>query len=112
MQKGGLIVLHLFQGEGMRTCDVADLMGVSHWKTADRAMTLLQAAMPGAIKRDRQMSLYRRDLNWNGMLSEAIDPDWARERVRLSSDGETCTMCGELCAVKLSRRSAKGSKST
>ncbi|UCG12642.1 MAG: phosphomethylpyrimidine synthase ThiC [Deltaproteobacteria bacterium] len=64
-------------------------------------------SLPGAIERDRQMSIYRRDLNWDGMLSEAIDPDWARERVSLSSDGETCTMCGELCAVKLSRRSAK-----
>jgi phosphomethylpyrimidine synthase len=65
---------------------------------------------PGAIERDRQMSVYRRDLNWSGMMSQAIDPDWAKQRVSLSSDGETCTMCGELCAVKLSRRSAKKSK--
>ena len=61
----------------------------------------------GAIEHDRRMSLYRRDLNWSGMLSEALDPDWARQRVSLSSDGETCTMCGELCAVKLSRRPVK-----
>jgi len=61
--------------------------------------------LPGAIERDRQMSIYRRDLNWNGMLSQAIDPDWANQRVNLSPDKETCTMCGELCAVKLSRRS-------
>ena len=66
--------------------------------------------LPGAIERDRQMSVYRRDLDWDGMLSQAIDPDWARQRVTLSPDGETCTMCGELCAVKLSRRSAKKSK--
>lgn len=66
--------------------------------------------LPGAIERDRQMSIYRRDLNWEGMLSQAIDPDWARERVSLTSDKETCTMCGELCAVKLSRRANKGSK--
>lgn len=66
---------------------------------------------PGAIERDRQMSIYRRELNWNGMLSQAIDPDWARQRLNLSPDGETCTMCGELCAVKLSRRPAKRSKS-
>jgi phosphomethylpyrimidine synthase len=66
--------------------------------------------LPGAIELDRQMSIYRRDLNWNGMLSQAIDPDWAKQRVRISSDGETCTMCGELCAVKLSRRPAKHAK--
>ena len=63
--------------------------------------------IPGAIDRDRRMSLYRRDLNWEGMMSQALDPDWARQRVSLSSDKETCTMCGELCAVKLSRRSSK-----
>ncbi|MFH1241917.1 MAG: phosphomethylpyrimidine synthase ThiC [Pseudomonadota bacterium] len=66
----------------------------------------------GAIERDRQMSIYRRDLNWDGMLSQAIDPDWARERMSLTADKETCTMCGELCAVKLSRRAAKRSKAT
>jgi phosphomethylpyrimidine synthase len=60
--------------------------------------------IPGAIERDRQMSIHRRDLNWEGMLAQAIDPDWARKRVSLSADRETCTMCGELCAVKLSRR--------
>jgi phosphomethylpyrimidine synthase len=63
--------------------------------------------LPGAIEHDRQMSIYRRDLNWDGMLSQAIDPDWASQRVNLSSDKETCTMCGELCAVKLSRPSPK-----
>ncbi|MFP3870609.1 MAG: phosphomethylpyrimidine synthase ThiC [Syntrophobacteria bacterium] len=63
--------------------------------------------LPGAIERDRQMSVYRRDLDWQGMMSQAIDPEWARQRVRLSADKETCTMCGELCAVKLSRRSER-----
>jgi phosphomethylpyrimidine synthase len=42
-----------------------------------------------------------------GMLSQAIDPEWASRRMNLSSDSETCTMCGELCAMKLSRRSPK-----
>jgi phosphomethylpyrimidine synthase len=63
--------------------------------------------IPGAIERDREMSIYRRDLNWEGMMSKALDPDWARERVSLTSDEETCTMCGDLCAVKLSRRNPK-----
>lgn len=66
--------------------------------------------LPGTIERDRQMSIYRRDLDWEGMMSQALDPDWARQRVSLSSDKETCTMCGEFCAVKLSRRSQKRSK--
>jgi phosphomethylpyrimidine synthase len=66
--------------------------------------------LPGTIERDRQMSMYRRDLDWEGMMSQALDPDWARQRLSLSFDKETCTMCGEFCAVKLSRRSQKRSK--
>ena len=62
---------------------------------------------PGALERDRRMSIYRQNLDWEGMMSQALDPDWARQRVSLSSDEETCTMCGELCAVKLSQQFKK-----
>ncbi len=67
--------------------------------------------VPGAIEKDKLMSIYRRDLNWEGMLSVAIDPDHARKRLSLASDKEACTMCGELCAVKLSRVFLKKSSS-
>ena len=63
--------------------------------------------LPGALERDRRMSIYRQNLDWEGMMSQALDPDWARQRVSLSSDEETCTMCGELCAVKLSQQFKK-----
>ncbi|HAA02333.1 MAG TPA: phosphomethylpyrimidine synthase [Syntrophobacteraceae bacterium] len=59
--------------------------------------------IPGAIERDRAMSCHRRDLNWEGMIAMAIDPEAARKRLQLSHNRETCTMCGELCAVKLAR---------
>ncbi len=57
----------------------------------------------GARERDRLMAIHRRDLNWEGMLSTALDPNEARRRLALTHDRESCTMCGELCAVKLSR---------
>jgi len=57
----------------------------------------------GAIERDRRMSIYRRDLDWEGMFSQAIDPEVAQRRLSANSDNQTCSMCGELCAVKLSR---------
>jgi phosphomethylpyrimidine synthase len=63
--------------------------------------------VPGAVERDRQMSIYRQKLDWEGMMSQALDPEWARQRVSLSADKETCTMCGELCAVKLSQQFKK-----
>jgi phosphomethylpyrimidine synthase len=59
--------------------------------------------IPGAIELDRKMSTYRKDLDWDGMMSTAIDSAWASRKLKLSSTKEFCTMCGELCAVKLSR---------
>lgn len=61
----------------------------------------------GALERDSRISTCRRDLDWEGILAEAMDSTWARERMRLSADKETCTMCGELCALKLASRSEK-----
>ena len=79
----------------------------SHVAVALRVIQAIRRLLPD----ERPGCLYGcevwRDLDWEGMLSKAIDPDWARQRVSLDTDGETCTMCGELCAVRLSRRSAK-----
>lgn len=62
--------------------------------------------LPGAIEWDRRMSTCRRDLNWEGMIQEAIDPNLVRARVDMAQDREACTMCGKLCAVKISREAA------
>ncbi|MGC9966301.1 MAG: phosphomethylpyrimidine synthase ThiC [Syntrophobacteraceae bacterium] len=59
--------------------------------------------LPGAIEADRRMSIARRDLDWDGMVREAIDPDLVKRRLQVTADREGCTMCGKLCAVKLSR---------
>jgi len=77
-------------------------IGVIASRIAGHAADIVKK-VPGAIEKDRLMSIYRRDLNWEGMLSVAIDPAQARKRLALANDKETCTMCGELCAVKLSR---------
>ena len=56
----------------------------------------------GARERDYAISKARRDLDWNGMYSNALDPDMARMRRNASesSSEDTCSMCGNLCAVK------------
>lgn len=55
-----------------------------------------------SIDLDRLMSKYRRELNWEGMYSIAIDPDLAsKKRAESEScDDDVCTMCGDLCAIK------------
>jgi phosphomethylpyrimidine synthase len=61
--------------------------------------------LPGAMEWDRRMSKCRLSLDWEGMIAEAIDPALARRRLEVTHDREACTMCGKLCAVRISRES-------
>jgi len=54
------------------------------------------------LEKDIEMSVARRDLDWEKMISISVDPEKARE-YRSSFTSETCSMCGRLCAVKNSR---------
>lgn len=56
---------------------------------------------PGAVEQDNLMSKYRKELNWEGMFSLAIDPERAKERFQKNHDVNSCSMCGKLCAVKI-----------
>jgi len=80
--------------------------GVIAARIAGHAADIVKG-VKNAIEKDKLISQYRRDLNWEGILSMAIDPEAAKKRLSLAYDKETCTMCGELCAVKLSRQFAK-----
>jgi len=57
------------------------------------------------LEKDIEMSVARRDLDWEKMISISVDPEKARE-YRSSFTSETCSMCGRLCAVKNSRDKA------
>ncbi len=65
-----------------------------------------------AIEKDRLMSKYRRELNWEGMYSVAIDPELARTKRSKSEAGseDVCTMCGDLCAIKNFNECVTGKK--
>jgi len=56
----------------------------------------------GARERDYIVSKARRDLDWETMFNNALDPVLARKRKfeSESSKDDTCSMCGNLCAVK------------
>jgi phosphomethylpyrimidine synthase len=55
-----------------------------------------------AIERDRQMSRFRKALDWEGQLRMAIDPEKIRSfRKERSLRDDVCSMCGEYCAMKL-----------
>ncbi len=60
----------------------------------------------GARERDKKMSQYRKDFDWQGQVDLSIDPEKTVELLEKSksADEEGCTMCGELCAIKLGRK--------
>jgi len=57
----------------------------------------------GAAEKDKEMSIYRKKLDWEGMYKMAIDPYLARQRRSESEnyEKEVCTMCGRLCSINL-----------
>jgi phosphomethylpyrimidine synthase len=62
--------------------------------------------IPGARDWDDMMSKARADLDWEAMFSLALDPDKARA-YRASSrpaHEDSCSMCGQLCAVRTMKR--------
>lgn len=66
--------------------------------------------VPGAMDWDNQMSQARKKLDWDKMFELAIDPEKARA-YRESSEPEkedTCSMCGNFCAVKNMNRILDG----
>lgn len=62
--------------------------------------------VPGAMERDIGMAQLRKELNWEGQMKMAIDPERPRQFRAASppQDEEVCTMCGEFCAIKLGDR--------
>ncbi|WP_366069969.1 phosphomethylpyrimidine synthase ThiC [Methanothrix sp.] len=67
---------------------------------------------PGVRERarawDRRMADARARLDWEAQFREAIDPTRARRiRHRRGIDVETCTMCSELCAIRIAREAMK-----
>ena len=63
---------------------------------------------PQAFKRDLEMSQARKSLDWEKQFQLAIDPERARKirESRPPSDEQVCTMCGELCAIKLFKKTS------
>ncbi|MCX7981804.1 MAG: phosphomethylpyrimidine synthase ThiC [Syntrophales bacterium] len=65
----------------------------------------LAKGIPGARTKDDLMARYRRDFNWDGQVEVSIDPVKARMLLEKTKAGneEGCSMCGDLCAIKLNQ---------
>jgi len=71
---------------------------------------------PGVRERarswDLEMAKARADLDWEGQFRAAINPARARQiRHRRGVETDTCTMCSELCAIRLAREAMEKERS-
>lgn len=75
--------------------------GVVAAKIAAHAADIAKG-VKGAMERDIRMARLRKDLNWEGQMQMAIDPERPRQFRSESppQDEEVCTMCGDFCAIK------------
>jgi phosphomethylpyrimidine synthase len=107
---GADFLCYVTPAEHLRLPDAADMKeGIIASRIAAHAADIAKG-IPGAIDWDNAMSTARKDLDWTRMFELAMDSEKARE-YRASSkpiDEEVCTMCGDLCAVKRSRRILEG----
>ena len=88
--------------EHLRLPDAADVReGLVATKIAAHAADIAKG-VPGARDADNRMSDARRRVAWDEMFDLALDPAKARsyfESAPPSTEG-TCTMCGEMCAMR------------
>ncbi|MCK4621026.1 MAG: phosphomethylpyrimidine synthase ThiC [Desulfuromonadales bacterium] len=101
---GADFLCYVTPSEHLRLPTVEDVHeGVMAVRIAAHAADIVKG-IPGAIEKDNAMARYRKDLDWEGQFSVALDPEKAR-RLRAESGVDeshgACTMCGALCAYKV-----------
>ena len=100
---GADVLCYLTPAEHLRLPTIQDVRdGVLATKIAAHSGDLAKGVF-GAKRRDDQMSVYRKQLDWEGQYRLALDPEKARE-IRIMSedyDKAVCTMCGTLCSMAL-----------
>lgn len=107
---GAAFLCYVTPAEHLRLPDLDDVKeGIIASKIAAHAADIAKG-LPGATDWDLQMDKARKVLDWEKMFDVAIDPEKAR-RYRESSKPEkedTCSMCGNFCAVKNMNRILDG----
>ncbi len=107
---GAAFLCYVTPAEHLRLPDAADVKeGIIAAKIAAHAADIAKG-IPSAAEWDYKMSKARKRLDWEEMFSLGIDPEKAR-RYRAEAKPEkedTCSMCGNFCAVKNTNRILEG----
>jgi len=103
---GADFLCYVTPAEHLRLPDLQDMKeGIIAARIAAHAADIAKE-IPGAMDWDNAMSRARKELDWQKMIELAMDPEKAMAYRQSSKpmDPDVCTMCGDLCAVKRSRR--------
>lgn len=107
---GAAFLCYVTPAEHLRLPDVNDVKeGIIASKIAAHAADIAKG-IKGASDWDYQMSTARKNLDWNAMFDLCIDPEKARtyrEQAKPEKE-DTCSMCGNFCAVKNMNRIMDG----
>ena len=106
---GADFLCYVTPAEHLRLPSVADVReGVIGTRIAAHAGDIAKG-IAGAADWDRRVSRARAELDWKTALDASIDPKRAREMFDSHREGseELCTMCGEFCAIRGSKRSRR-----
>lgn len=107
---GASFLCYVTPAEHLRLPNVEDVKeGIIAAKIAAHAADLAKG-IPGAAEWDYTMSLARKKLDWETMFSLSIDPEKARSyrESAMPEKEDTCSMCGNFCAVKNMNRILDG----
>ena len=111
---GADFLCYVTPAEHLRLPDLDDMKeGIMAARIAAHAADLAKG-IPGASSWDREMSKARQEIDWEKMYALAIDPEKARKMHESAQpkDEHTCTMCGNLCAMRNMNRVMAGEKIT
>lgn len=107
---GADFLCYVTPAEHLRLPDLDDMKeGIIASKIAAHAADIAKG-IKGAREWDNKMSEARKNLDWEGMFSFALDGEKPR-KYRESSKPEhedSCTMCGKMCAVRNMNKVLKG----
>ncbi len=99
---GADFLCYVTPSEHLSLPDLSDVhQGIIASKIAAHAADIAKG-VKGAMDRDREMSLARKKLDWEGQTRLALDPERVRKgHQQQPSTSEACSMCGEYCAMAL-----------
>lgn len=107
---GAAFLCYVTPAEHLRLPDVNDVKeGIIASKIAAHAADIAKG-IPGAKEWDKEMSTARKNLDWEKMFELSLDPEKARayRETAKPEKEDTCSMCGNFCAVKNMNRILDG----